>query len=195
MKRLKIYLAGPDVFRVDALAHGDVLRQWCAEFGFEGLYPLDTPAPEAPRALAEAARGIFDANVALIRSADAVMANLQNFRGAEPDSGTAFEVGFAAALGLPVWTYGAPSQPIVEQVQGDADGRDAQGYLIESFGMSRNLMLACAAHMIDGDARACLAAMQGAVKNGMLSVLGTREDSKDGLKYGPEHDLNAAART
>ena len=43
------------------------------------------------------------ANLEAIRAADFVMANLNDFRGpGEPDSGTAFEVGFAAALGKPV---------------------------------------------------------------------------------------------
>lgn len=165
---MKIYLAGPDVFLPNAIAHGVALRALCAEYGFEGLYPLDgsesntstaADVPPTPGSPSDAQR-IYQANIALIRGADAVMANLQNFRGAEPDSGTAFEVGYAAALGVPVWAYGAPSGAIVEQIAGDASGRDADGYLIESFGMSRNLMLACAARLIDGDVRDCLADMR-----------------------------------
>lgn len=45
------------------------------------------------------ANGIYHANLEMIRSADAVLANLNAFRGIEPDSGTCFEVGFATALG------------------------------------------------------------------------------------------------
>lgn len=165
--RLKVYLAGPDVFLPNAMQHGVALRALCEEYGFEGVYPLDAPGPttadlaSGPQSFGpdDAAR-IYRANIALIRGADAVMANLQNFRGYEPDSGTAFEVGFAAALGLPVWAYGAPSEPIIAQVPGDASGVDRDGYLIESFGLSRNLMLACSATIVDGDVRACLAAMQ-----------------------------------
>lgn len=40
-----IYLAGPDVFRPDAEAHGEMLKALCAEFGFLGLYPLDHALP------------------------------------------------------------------------------------------------------------------------------------------------------
>ncbi|WP_416367503.1 nucleoside 2-deoxyribosyltransferase [Variovorax paradoxus] len=36
-----------------------------------------------------------------------MIANLEPFRGAEPDFGTVFEVGGATALGLPVVAYGA----------------------------------------------------------------------------------------
>lgn len=158
----RVYLAGPDVFFPDAPARGAALRALCAEFGFEGLFPLDAPLPADAAAPAAFARRIFEANLGLIRRADAVLANLQDFRGHEPDSGTAFEVGFATALGIPVWAYGAPAVPIIEQVRGATDGRDAQGYLVEDFGMSRNLMLACAAHVVPGDVRACLARMRAA---------------------------------
>ena len=34
-----------------------------------------------------------------------MLANLEPFRGSEPDSGTAFEVGYALALGKPVYAY------------------------------------------------------------------------------------------
>jgi hypothetical protein len=44
-RRPRIYLAGFDVFRPDALAHGETLKALCRAFGFEGLYPLDGAVP------------------------------------------------------------------------------------------------------------------------------------------------------
>ncbi|MDY0273631.1 MAG: nucleoside 2-deoxyribosyltransferase, partial [Advenella sp.] len=41
----KIYLAGPDVFRHDAVDYGQQLKALCESFGFAGLYPLDNHAP------------------------------------------------------------------------------------------------------------------------------------------------------
>jgi nucleoside 2-deoxyribosyltransferase len=160
----KIYLAGPDVFRPDALAWGKSLKAMCREFGFEGRFPLDNDAPDglSGRALAD---WIYAANIALIRQCDLVMANLEPFRGYEPDSGTAFEVGFAAALGMPVWGYHAPTGSILDQVPNTA-GIDAAGLQVEDFGMSRNLMLACAATIVEGDAYACLTAIQQAGQGG-----------------------------
>jgi nucleoside 2-deoxyribosyltransferase len=38
-RRPRVYLAGFDVFRLDAIEHGARLVAACAEFGFEGLYP------------------------------------------------------------------------------------------------------------------------------------------------------------
>lgn len=156
------YLAGFDVFRTDAQAQGERLKALCAEFGHQGLYPLDNASP-AGLAGADLARWIFEANLALIRQADAVVANVNNFRGAEPDSGTAFEIGFAAALGKPVWAYCDDLRPLVHQVacQRHADGLwlDAQGWVVEDFGLPRNLMIHCAATLVQGDLRACLQRM------------------------------------
>ncbi len=101
----ELYLAGPDVFRADAVAHGEALKALCARYGFEGLYPLDNALPKQLAEPREQAAWIYRANIGLIERADAVLANLNFFRGAEPDSGTAFEVGYATALGKPVYGY------------------------------------------------------------------------------------------
>ncbi|MGO1766799.1 nucleoside 2-deoxyribosyltransferase [Advenella sp. S44] len=158
----KVYLAGFDVFRPDAVSYGEQLKALCASHGFEGLYPLDNAAPQQLRGAA-LADWICQANIALIEQADWVMANLNPFRGLEPDSGTVFEVGYAVAKHKPVWVYTAQTQPLTEQAGVQTrEGRivDAQGYTVEDFGMSLNLMIACSAKIVHGDVRACLKAMQ-----------------------------------
>lgn len=168
MPMKKIYLAGFDVFRADAMAHGEWLKQRCADVGLAGLYPLDNQTPDGltPHALAQ---WIYEANTALIRQADAVLANLNPFRGAEPDSGTAFEVGYAVALGKPVWAYVDHSESLVQRLavrEADDPPRhiDAQGYTVEDFGLNLNLMLACSATIVVGDARRCMAEMARALQ-------------------------------
>lgn len=138
----RIYLAGFDVFRRDAVEHGEYLKRLCREQGMQGLYPFDNEVA-ADLAPAECAAQICRLNLAMIREADAVLANLNLFRGFEPDSGTAFEVGAAVALGKPVWAYFQAQGSMREWLPGDARGRDAEGFLIEDFGLPRNLMLAC----------------------------------------------------
>jgi nucleoside deoxyribosyltransferase len=144
-----IYLAGFDVFRKDAVDYGKRLQALCADHGFTGP---------------ETARWIYEANIALLHRADAVMANLDDFRGpGEPDSGTAFEVGYAVALGKPVWGYASEASSLRERVTAsiDADGEaiDARGYVVEDFGLSKNLMLACSVTLVHGTAEDCLKAM------------------------------------
>lgn len=161
-RRPRVYLAGFDVFRRDAREFGERLRAACAEYGFEGVYPLDAEVPadlDGPRQ----ADWIYRSNIDAIRSADIVMANVDDFRGpGEPDSGTAFEIGFAAALGKEVWAYTADRGALIDRVpsQPGPQGHEcARGFLVEDFGLQKNLMIACAARIVNGDARACLAAM------------------------------------
>lgn len=148
---MKAYLAGPDVFRPDALEWATQARALCRAQGIEALVPLDGDA--------QSAEGIYFQNIALIRAADVVIANLNAFRGAEPDSGTSFEVGFAIALGKRVIAYVAEADAIIERVarwQGGALDRadkrllDRDGLIVEDFGLPLNLMLAVPARIVVG---------------------------------------------
>jgi nucleoside 2-deoxyribosyltransferase len=156
---IKAYLAGPDVFRPDALAWADAARKQCYAAGVKALIPLDNDAYTAA--------GIYAHNVAMIRAADVVLANLNPFRGAEPDSGTCFEVGYALALGKPVFGYLAEAGCCAERVarwQGrPLDVRNDRSYdnggqLVEDFGLPLNLMLAVPATLVQGGLGEALAA-------------------------------------
>lgn len=138
----RIYLAGFDVFRTDAVEHGRYLKSLCEAHGLQGLYPFDNDVPPAatPQLTAKL---ICDANIAMIRHCDAVLANLNLFRGYEPDSGTAFEVGMAVALGKPVWAYFESNATLREVIPHNAQGQDEWGFEVEDFCLPRNLMLAC----------------------------------------------------
>ncbi|CAI8975190.1 nucleoside 2-deoxyribosyltransferase [Pseudomonas chlororaphis] len=138
----RIYLAGFDVFRRDAIARGEYLKHLCQAQGLQGLYPFDHQVPAQPTP-EQTAQLICQQNLQMIRDCDAVLANLNAFRGLEPDSGTAFEVGMAIALGKPVWAWFEAPATLREQVPHDAEGRDAEGFLVEDFQLPRNLMLAC----------------------------------------------------
>lgn len=155
---MRIYLAGPDVFRPDAPAWAEEARRLCAQFGHQALIPLDNEETTA--------RGIYQANIALIRSADAVLANLNPFRGLEPDSGTCVEVGFALALDRPVVGYLADGRCLAERVaaaQGGSlstlNGRpvDKDGLHVEDFGLPLNLMLSVPVRLVTGGLQEALA--------------------------------------
>lgn len=154
---MKIYLAGPDIFRPRAGAWVDEARALCRRHGFEALTPFDH-GQTSPRA-------IFEGNLDLIREARLVVANLNAFRGMEPDSGTAFELGFAHALGKKLWGYVDTTEPLLDRVrrlegQGPSAATDSQGYAIENFGLPVNLMLAMSTRIVEGDLAACIAAIR-----------------------------------
>ena len=155
----KIYLAGPDVFEPNAIEVGEMLKQLAAQYGFIGLFPLDNTIPpkQTPH---ETARAIRDANIKLIESADIVMANLNPFRGIEPDSGTVFEVGYACALNKDVYCYAADCREMITRIRDNQQlSADAilcqEGKAIEDFKLSHNLMMIDL--VVAEDAESCLA--------------------------------------
>jgi nucleoside 2-deoxyribosyltransferase len=148
---MRVYLAGPDVFLPDAAGRAAALKAICARHGLRGVSPLDRLEQEpAEWAALPLFRTIALRNEAHISSADTLIANLTPFRGPSADAGTVFEVGFMRALGRPVFGWSNTSLPFTERsiaaspgAVRDADGewRDAEGNLIESFGLTDNLMI------------------------------------------------------
>ncbi|TCV90871.1 nucleoside 2-deoxyribosyltransferase [Sulfurirhabdus autotrophica] len=158
---MKIYIAGPDIFRPDALNWAEEARALCAEHGHEALLPMDGDA--------HTPKEIFQANISLLQSADALIANLNPFRGTEPDSGTSVEVGYALALGKQVVGYMQSTIPLIERVKhGEVQPPvknkkivfDVEGFAIEDFGYPLNLMLAEPVHIVTGGLREALAAIK-----------------------------------
>lgn len=158
----KIYLAGPDVFFPDIAERAAQHKQACRDMGFEPLHPVDQPLLEAP--------AIYQSNIELLARADAVAANLNPFRGAEVDSGTAFEVGYAVALNKPVVGYLEKRTTVRAQVaaavgplvynEDHGVWRDADNNLVEDFGLPVNLMLAVPCIIVVGDLTDALHALR-----------------------------------
>lgn len=158
---MKVYFAGPDVF---SRSYGVFKKQVvaaCAELGLEPLFPGDEVTGTDPAA-------IFRDNLALIDRSDAVVANLNPFRGAEPDSGTVFELGYAHARGKTLWGYLEIDETTTERLErlqgslvcyGD-DVLDQSGYKVEDFGLKLNLMLAIPVRLVIGNVANCLLLIQ-----------------------------------
>jgi nucleoside 2-deoxyribosyltransferase len=167
--RLRLYLAGPDVFRPDAVEHGRRLVALCAEHGFDAIFPLDTTLPGELRDPHAIARHIYRANVDHIDACDAVLANLDFFRGAEPDSGTCFEVGYAVARGKRVIGYVPEAGSFAQRIRArhpnlvGRDGNDDQGWELEEFGLPLNLMLAVPCEIVVGGVGQALGALERAM--------------------------------
>lgn len=155
----RIYLAGPDVFRVDSDTHGAHLIQLCAAHGVTGVYPADNDMVAGINAMlragqppSEVARAIFRANADRLRTCDAVLANIDPFRSPGADNGTAWEMGMAYGLGLPVFAYASDLRTTREKISNwhcapfsvqDGITRDRDGMMVEDFGEVDNLMLTC----------------------------------------------------
>jgi nucleoside 2-deoxyribosyltransferase len=154
MKRVaSVFLAGPDAWFPDAAAH---LARRDTLVRAAGLAPVSVRAgaglDEAGRTEVEA-RLVYADTLAALRGADAVIANLTPWRGVSCDPATAFQAGFAAALGKPVFAWlnvtdedDAELRGRVEAMLGampGADGRwrDSDGCEVEDFFLPETLML------------------------------------------------------
>ncbi len=153
MRRIqRIYLAGSG----ERLAEADELsreaRLLCEAEGYEALIPGAMVLTESEPSEAMA-REIYAERLALLRKADAAVVDLSPFRGPHCDPAAAFEAGFLAGLGKPVFAYmnvmseeeadlGARVEAYVG-VEAGEDGalRDSLGALVEDFGLPESLML------------------------------------------------------
>jgi len=156
----RIYLAGPEVFRLDAEIEGYKLKAICTAHGLTGLFPLDESESSAP--------GIYQACLAGIQACSAMVANISPFRGPHMDPGTAFEIGYAVALGKPVfgWTT-HPNEMLTrithEFARADELRVDTEGMIVEDFGHAENLMIAVGLTSLHGSPGAAIAAAAAAL--------------------------------
>lgn len=158
MTQKTVYIAGPDVFFPDAGAHFASITLALKEKGFIALIPSDGELSKGALPGPATAKRIFEENVVLIQRADALLVNLNAFRGTEPDSGTCFEVGLAYGLGKPIVAYVDSAEPYADRVArlcGVKPGTYApnrfdrqEGCLIEEMGLPLNLMLACSTNLV-----------------------------------------------
>jgi len=139
--RPRAYLAGPDVFLPDPKRAAAAKKELCLRYGIDGVFPLDAELDLGKLAPRDAGLAIGRANESLIRSCQLVIANLTPFRGPSADPGTAYEVGFARALGLPVFGYSNAATDFATRARAFVSERP-DGLAIESFGLFDNLMLA-----------------------------------------------------
>ncbi len=144
---MKVYLAGPEVFHLGAKAIGLNLVKECEKRGFTGLFPLDNEI--ALDTKENMSKAIYLANKEMIKDCDVVIANLNDWRGTEPDSGTVWECGFASALNKRVIVYMDSVAPYIDKFDYKFDTfdngipvvLDSKNLIIEDFDKPLNIML------------------------------------------------------
>ena len=132
---MKVYIAGPDVFKEDAYSYFRDIKECCESYGVTALVPIDNDLDDSEE--------IYKKNIELIDECDVIIAHLCDFRGSEPDSGTVFEVGYGKALGKKV--YGYCNDFNLEYK--DFIIPDKKFSFVEDFGNRFNLMIQ---HSLDG---------------------------------------------
>lgn len=177
----KLYLAGPEVFLPHPGTYAATQHTLCEQYGFVGLHPLDNNV-DLGAGDYETATRIQRGDVAQIREADIVIANCNPFRGMCVDDGTAYELGYANALGKPSYGYLRDTADLVKRTiynypcQPWEDGLciDKDGYLVvDAFTTRINLMLEVGmtesgGRLISGTFEDCLQAIREDLDTGAL---------------------------
>ncbi|WP_297442114.1 nucleoside 2-deoxyribosyltransferase [Sulfurimonas sp.] len=162
----KIYIAGPDVFEQNSIEIGKKLVSLCEKYGYIGLYPLDNVV-DFSQPKHKIATDIFKANVKMIQESDIIVANLNAFRGKEPDSGTVWECGYGYGIGKEVYGYMQETKEYIESFSAEEKREengmfwDNENRFIEDFSNPVNLMIAHSAKVIQGDFETVLKTLNG----------------------------------
>ena len=151
-----VYLAGPERYDKDAKELYKKRKELCASYGLqaftpadwaEGVEKMDTDCPYT------AAANQFDSWQQHVRNCDAIIADLNDYRGYECSNDVAFECGMAFQLGKKMYGYVDDIRPAKEKVPNlgpEHEYRDMTGANVEDFNYPVNLMFSCSMDIREG---------------------------------------------
>lgn len=182
---LKIYLAGPQVFRKDAIEHAQWQREICTKYDLIGIHPMDNNIDFSDLTY-KTAEIIYRGDCRQILQCDITVADCNSFRGALIDDGTAYELG-ASNVGFWMPTYGYIEKlalgteliplrfPCKEELW-KGMRVDADDYLlVDDFETSINLMMQCGmtdsgGRLVEGNFEDCIRAVREDLDTGKLNI-------------------------
>lgn len=164
----KAYLAGTEIFYPDSEETQKKYHALCEKYGIIGFYPADAAPDDEFKeyekkddSLHEMEVQMFTHDLNHIKRTDIIIANLNDYRGNEPDSGTAVECGLAFGYGHRCFAFIDDARPMPQRFKGvkktRADGTvtDKDGANLEDFDSPLNLMF-CEFTIFEGDFEAAL---------------------------------------
>ncbi len=113
-----IYIAGPMCFCTNGYDLWWSMRKKAEYYGFGVTMPNDNPLFLENEDLRKNADTIFKNCAVSMNSATTIIADLELFRGSEPDGGTVFEIGMAYARGMRCYGFTRDKRDMVFKHQG-----------------------------------------------------------------------------
>lgn len=109
-----VYIAGPEVFYFNGQKRLGAMRAITESAGMNVTLPNDTviEPQEDPRKMADA---ILQNCADSMNESTAIIVDLEDFRGTEPDGGSVYELGMAYARGMRCYAYSRDCRPAVEK--------------------------------------------------------------------------------
>ena len=122
-KKPKVYIAGPECFFPNSEEIFAANKAICEELGFEPSVAADYDFSSC-KTKRDTAKVIFEKNIESIKNCDLIVADMNNFRGWEPDSGTSFEIGAGYIWGKKIYVY-------LDDLRGCGEKFTEETYLVE----------------------------------------------------------------
>lgn len=161
-RRPVVYLADLTRYHGDAKAVYEKQKALCRSYGLDAITPLDRAAgiieTSAENPYAKAA-GLTRNYLELIKSCDAVIAELNDYRGYECANDVAFECGAGFELGKKLFGYMKDTRPCIEKIPHygeQAEFRDMTGSNVENFNYPANLMFGSSMDICQGSLEAAV---------------------------------------
>ncbi len=111
-KKEKLYIAGPECFYEGGFLALNAMRRRAESLGFGVTLPNDHPLDMENPVLQKRADSIFEDLKIDMNESTAIVADLEAYRGSEPDSGTIYEIGMAYARGIRCYGYTRDKRPL-----------------------------------------------------------------------------------
>lgn len=105
LKNEAIYIAGPECFYTYGYDQLVAMKAKAESLGFSVTLPNNDPLDMENEDLQKRADSIFANLKKVMLDTTAIVADLEAYRGAEPDSGTIYEIGMAYAKGARCYGY------------------------------------------------------------------------------------------
>lgn len=108
----KIYIAGPECFYQNGTLLLKAMRCQAESLGFGVTLPNDHPLDMENPVRTKRADSIFADLKVVMKESTVIVADLEAYRGSEPDSGTVYELGMAYAEGIRCYGYTRDKRPL-----------------------------------------------------------------------------------
>ncbi len=159
-----VYIAGPECF----YTHGNemllAMRREAEAFGMRVSLPNDKPLNLSHANPNHNADEIFANCSKSMDASTAIIADLETFRGCEPDGGTLYEIGMAYALGIRRYAYTRDKRSMLHKYPGavlDEEGlvRDREGRVLPYQDLPFSPCTVAACKIVEGNFSLCLQTM------------------------------------
>lgn len=137
LRKPLVYLADFEMFLPTCEETVKYWKETCDRYGFIGIFPGEGEKVEPGE---DFFRRVFEHDCNWMYKCDVCFAQLDDWRGHEPDSGTLFEIGYFIGKDLPSYGFYTGGKKLIERdiPKKEEDGvfYDDKGYLIEDKGSS-----------------------------------------------------------